>query len=459
MTKANLRKNPREIALDIVMDITETKDKEPRFSHIVLNKTLKEYDFLDKQDRGFITRICEGSLERLITIDYIINQYSKLKVKKMKPLIRNLLRISVYQIKYMDRSPDFAICNEAVKIAKKRGFHNLSGFVNGILRNIIRSPEKVVFPNEQKEPVKYLSIKYSAPEWLVKQFIDQYSYDIAKSILKDSLSKKDTTVRANLNKISVSDLENKFISEGVKVEKGKYLPYALKISEYDSLDRLESFRQGLFTIQDESSMLVGEIANPKKDSLVIDVCAAPGGKSIHLAKKLENTGHVISRDLSQQKVDLIKDNITRLGVKNITPQAFDALSLDKSLIKKADIVVVDAPCSGLGVISKKPDIKYNMSPQKQKDLVELQRQILKVAQEYVKEGASLIYSTCTINKEENEANVKWFLEHFPFELTSIDDSLAEELRNNDTKEGFLSLIPGIHESDGFFIAKFTRTGS
>lgn len=459
MTKSNLRKNPREIALDIVMDITETKDDEARFSHIVLNKTLKEYDFLDKQDRAFITRICEGTLERLITIDYIINQYSKVKVKKMKPLIRSLLRISVYQVKYMDRSPDFAICNEAVKIAKKRGFYNLSGFVNGILRNIIRNPQSIVFPNEEKEPVKYLSTKYSAPEWMVSQFINQYSYEIAKLILEDSLVKKETTIRCNKNKVSVSDLEKKLISESVDVKEANYLPYALKISGYDSLDRLESFRQGLFTIQDESSMLVGEIASPKKNSLIVDVCAAPGGKSIHLAEKLENTGHVISRDLSQHKVNLINENVERLGIDNISLQAFNALELDKNLINKADLVLVDAPCSGLGVISKKPDIKYNMTPESQKNLVELQREILKVASQYVKPGANLIYSTCTINKEENEGNVKFFLDNFPFKLTSIDSLLPKELRNDDSKEGFLTLIPGVNKCDGFFIAKFTRIDS
>ncbi len=441
------------------MDITETKDKETSFSHIVLNKTLKEYDFLEKQDRGFITRICEGSLERIITIDYIINQYSKIKVKKMKPLIRSLLRISVYQIKYMDRSPDFAICNEAVKIARKRGFNNLSGFVNGVLRNIIRSPEKVVFPDEKKEPLKYLSVMYSAPEWLVSQLIDQYDYSTAKTVLEAFLAEDDTTIRTNLNKITPKELANELIKEGVRVKEASYLPYALKISNYDSIDRLESFQKGLFTIQDESSMLVGELANLEKDSLVIDVCAAPGGKSIHLAEKLNNKGNVISRDVSQLKVDLIGENIKRLDLQNISPQVFDALTLDKDSIGKVDLVLVDAPCSGLGVISKKPDIKYNMSLEKQKSLIELQRQILEVVHQYVKQGGTLIYSTCTINKEENERNVEWFLEHFPFKLVSIDSLLPEKLRDDNTKEGLLSIIPGIHESDGFFIAKFTRTDS
>ena len=456
MTKVNKSKSPREIALDIIMDTTETSAKESNFSHIVINNTLKEYDYLDKQDRGFITRICEGTLERIITIDYIINLYSKIKVKKMKPLIRSILRISVYQIKYMDRSPDFAICNEAVEITKKRGFKNLSGFVNGLLRNIIRNPEKVVLPDEKKEVESYLSIKYSAPTWLVSQFIEQYGYIAAKAMLKDSLKEKDTSIRTNLNKTSVDNLINKLEYDGLEVKKGSYLPYALKISNYDTIDRLETFKNGLFTIQDESSMLVGQAANPKKDSLIIDVCAAPGGKSLHLAEKLENTGCVISRDVSQAKVDMISDNVGRLGLTNIKLQVHDALELDENLINKADVVIVDAPCSGLGVISKKPDIKYNMNPDKQQALVGLQRQILEVVQNYVKPGGVLIYSTCTVNKNENIDNVDWFEEHFEFQLESLDEFLPETLVDDTIRKGYITLIPGIHESDGFFIARLRR---
>ena len=456
MTKSSNNKTPREIALDIVMDIAESKEGQEKFSHIVINQTLKKYEFLDKQDRGFINIISEGTLERIITIDFIINQYSNIKVKKMKPLIRNLLRISVYQIKYMDKSPDYAICNEAVKIAKKRGFKKLSGFVNGVLRNIIRKPEKVVFPNENKEPVRSLSIKYSAPEWLVTLFIEQYGKETAKKILEDSLKEKPTSIRCNLNKTSINQLVIELENANVDVNRGSYLDYALKISNYDSIDRLYGFKEGLFTVQDESTMLVGEIANPKKNSLVIDVCAAPGGKTLHIAEKLNNTGQVISRDISEKKVELIEENIKRLELTNIKTQMHDALELDQELINKADIVVVDAPCSGLGVIAKKPDIKYNMTLDKQKDLVKLQRQILQTVSQYVKEGGSLIYSTCTINKEENIENVEWFTKHYPFSLESINGFLPDKLQSKDTNKGYISLIPGIHETDGFFIARLVR---
>lgn len=450
------------------MDITESKEKGNKFSHIVINKTLKKYEFLDKQDRSFINKLCEGTLERMITIDFIINKYSKIKVKKMKALIRSLLRISVYQIKYMDGTADFAVCDEAVKIAKKRGFKNLSGFINGVLRNIIRNPQKVVFPEEDKEPERYLSVKYSAPEWLVSQFIEQYNYGFAKAMLADSIKEKKTTIRCNLQKTSIAELKEELLKKNVKVEDGFYLDYALRISDYDSIEKLKAFQKGMFQVQDESSMLVGEIAYPasasREDSdfhnpLFVDVCAAPGGKSLHLAEKLDNTGLVLSRDVSQRKVDLIINNTKRLGLDNVKPQVHDALDLDESLIEKVDLLLADLPCSGLGIIAKKPDIKYNMNIDKQKDLVKLQRQILKVVYKYVKPGGTLIYSTCTVNKEENIKNIEWFTNHFPFDLESFDSTIdnIETYEDDNTKaDGFITLLPGIHKSDGFFIAKLIR---
>ncbi|WP_281532839.1 transcription antitermination factor NusB, partial [Anaerocolumna aminovalerica] len=203
-------KNPREIALDAVMDITGNQ----QYTHRVLSQILKQHQSLEKQDRSFITRICEGTIERLITIDYIINQYSSIKTNKMKPLIRNLLRISVYQIKYMDQVPDSAVCNEAVKLAKKRGFQSLSGFVNGILRNIIRNPEKVSFPQEEKDPAGYLSLNYSMPDWIIKDWLKQYDVQTVKGILETTLRDKKTTIRCNLNKESQEELKIMLENEG-----------------------------------------------------------------------------------------------------------------------------------------------------------------------------------------------------------------------------------------------------
>lgn len=452
MTDKNQKKSAREIALNVLMEITEKGN----FSHTVLNRFLNEYQYFSKQDRAFITRLCEGTLERLITLDYILDQYSTVKVKKMKPVIRNLLRMSLYQIKYMDQVPDSAACNEAVKIAKQRGFANLSGFVNGILRNIVRNQKAFSLPDEKNE-IKYISIAYSVPEWLAEQMICQYGYESAKKFFESVLaSNNKTTIRCNTEKITTEDLKKILKENQIAAEDGTYLPCALKISNYNYLADLESFKKGYFLIQDESSMLVGAVSGVKKYDMVIDVCAAPGGKSLHIAELLQSTGHVDARDLSESKVNLIRENINRLGYQNITARTGDALVLDKESIDKADIVIADLPCSGLGVIGKKPDIKYNMTMEKQRELVKLQRQILSTVYQYVKIGGILLYSTCTVNQDENIENVRWFTKQYNFRLESLDDFLPPSLMNETTKEGYIQLLPGIHDTDGFFIAKLRR---
>jgi 16S rRNA (cytosine967-C5)-methyltransferase len=442
----------REIALVILTDITENSN----FSHTVINRTLNQYQYLEKQERAFITRLCEGTVERMFTLDYIINCYSSVKVNKMKPFIRNLLRMSVYQIKYMDQVPESAACNEAVKLAKKRGFGNLSGFVNGVLRNIIRNPEKVVFPDEKKEGKQFLSVTYSAPEWLVEQLVNQYGYAKAKQFFEAALQNNKTTIRCNTEKITVNGLRVLLEQEKVSVEEGTYLSEALKIGGYNYLGELNSFKNGYFQVQDESSMLVGKVSGIKYGDYIIDVCAAPGGKSLHAAELLRKSGLVDSRDLSETKVNLIRENINRLGYENIKAKEADALVPDKDSIEKADLLIADLPCSGLGVIGKKPDIKYNMTREKQKDLISLQREILSVVCQYVKKGGVLLYSTCTVNQDENLANVRWFLEHHDFKLESIEDFLPPNLLSDTTKEGYIQLLPGVHDTDGFFIAKLRR---
>lgn len=444
--------NTREIALKVLNDINQNGN----FSHTVMNKTLNQYQSLSKQDRAFITRICEGTLERMITLDYVINKYSKIKVNKMKPYIRNLLRMSLYQIEYMSQVPDSAVCNEAVKLVKSKGFANLSGFVNGVLRNIIRDRDNITFPKEEEDRVKFLSVVYSMPEWILNNWLKEYDYNIVKGMLEGFLREKGTTIRCNTGRITVEELKTALEQEQVTVTSGSYLKEALKIRDYNYLSQLKAFNDGYFLVQDESSMIVGEVSGVKQGDYVIDVCSAPGGKSLHIADKLQGTGFVDARDLSLYKVGLIKENIARAGYKNIEAKVMDALAADNESMNKADIVIADLPCSGLGVIGKKPDIKYNMTGEKQKELVKLQRDILTVVQGYVKTGGVLIYSTCTINREENIGNVMWFIKEFGYTLENIDNYLPEVLRSETTNKGYIQLIPGLHDTDGFFVARLRK---
>ncbi|MBR3811028.1 MAG: 16S rRNA (cytosine(967)-C(5))-methyltransferase RsmB [Agathobacter sp.] len=426
----------RELVLDILIEVNEKE----KYSHLVLRDVLNKYQYLEKKDRAFLTRLTEGTIEHMLEMDFIINSFSKVKVKKMKPLIRNLLRMSVYQIKYMDSIPDAAVCNEAVKLTRKRGFGQLRGFVNGVLRNIARELPHLQYPDEKLEPVRFLEVTYSVPAWIVEQWIKDYGYEKAKSVCESFLKERPITIRTNLTKTTPEALKEKLMAEGVVVKEIEKLSYAFEISGYDYLQALSSFEEGLFYVQDVSSMMVAEIAAPEKGNYIIDVCAAPGGKSSHLAEKLEGTGMVEARDLTEYKVSLIEENIERHGLKNMNAVQKDATIFDEASKEKADVLICDLPCSGLGVMGKKTDIRYKMTKEKQKELVQLQREILDTVYAYVKKGGNLVYSTCTIHKDENDGNVAWFVEKHPeFEVLFSEQ-----------------IFPGEEYHDGFFIAKFHR---
>lgn len=443
MTKAI---NEREIVLEVLLEITE----HGMYSHIVLRDVLNKYQYLEKKERSFITRVTEGTLEHMMEIDYILDQFSKVKVKKMKPVIRNIMRSAVYQMKYMDSVPVSAACNEAVKLAVRKGFGSLRGFVNGVLRNVARNLDQIEYP---AEPLKRLSIQYSMPEWILNLWLKAYDSDIVEQMLQAFQRETPLTIRCNLRMVTPKQLKEHLEAEGVTVKVHPYLEYAFHISGFDYLGDLESFQNGEFSVQDISSMLVSELAGPKEGDYVIDVCAAPGGKSLHMAEKLNGSGHVEARDLTEYKVGLIQENIERTGLSNVEAVQQDALIFDETSVGKADIVLADLPCSGLGVLAKKTDLKYKATKEGADSLAKLQREMLKNVQAYVKDEGKLVYSTCTINPAENMDNVHWFLNEYPeFELIDIHGSLCEELQKDVKENGCIQLLPGVHQSDGFFLA-------
>ena len=452
MTSMTSVVNLREIVLGVLMEITENE----AYSHVVLEAVLEKYQYLDKRDRAFISRCCEGTLEYLLELDYIIECFSKVPIYNMKPMIRNLLRMSVYQLKYMDSVPDRAVVNEAVKIAQKRGFYNLKGFVNGVLRSISRGLGEVTYPSAEDDPQRYLSVRYSMPTWILAKWMNQFDFHTVEAVCASFHERRGTMVRCNLNLASKEEIIEELVSQGIEVKEHSYLPYALEISGYNYLKAVSAFKKGWITPQDISSMLVAEIAAPNWGDYCIDVCAAPGGKSLHLAEKLQGSGYVEARDISEQKVLKMQENIERTNAINIRATVMDATVPDPESEGRADIVIADVPCSGLGVIGKKQDIKYKMTEAKQAEIVRLQRKILHVTQSYVKPGGVLIYSTCTIGADENQLNLQWFLKYFPFRLESIDSYICDELRSKTTKGGYIQLLPGIHKSDGFFIARLRR---
>lgn len=424
--------NSRELILDTLLLI----DRDGEYSHIALKQVLDKYQYLDKKERAFITRVVNGTLERMIELDHIIHSFSKVKVNKMKPVIRMILRSGVYQIKYMDAVPDSAVCNESVKLAGRRGFTGLKGFVNGVLRNVSRNLAKVEYPSREKDPEGYLSIRYSLPAWLAAQWILEYGLEKAEEIGEGFFAERPLCVRCNTSRISREELAERLRREGVEVTPDEEVPCALWLQGYDHVAGLPEFREGLFYVQDLSSMRAVLWADPKEGDQVLDVCAAPGGKAIHVAEMLRGTGMVEARDLTDYKIGLLEENIRRAGLANIQAVKWDATLPDPEKEEKMDIVLADLPCSGLGVLGKKPDLRYKMTPEKEEELARLQQKILSVVQAYVKPGGTLVYSTCTIHRAENEENTRWFLENHP------------KFRLRKERQ----LLPGADRGDGFYIA-------
>jgi 16S rRNA (cytosine967-C5)-methyltransferase len=476
-------------------------DKGGVFKPSLLKDSLEKYDYLESRDKAFIKRTVEGSLERQIQIDYILDQFSKTPVKKMQPLIRSLLRMGVYQILFMDSVPDSAACNEAVKLAEKHGFSGLKGFVNGVLRNISRNRDKIDYPDLKKDSgSEYLSVYYSMPKWICDMWLERFGLEKTKEMLEFFMKPRPTTIRVkdpasgedkssvrtapkdkrkrkkNARKAAETKAEpdktgriaRELEKAGAVVTRSPLLPYALELEKTDNIRFLPGFEEGLYTVQDVSSMLVTEIADPKPGDTVADICAAPGGKATHAAERVAESGMVIARDISERKCDLIRENAQRLKLSNITVQVHDARLHDESMRDKADILYMDLPCSGLGIIARKSDIKYNTSEKSLGDVAKLQWEIIKAAWDYVKVGGILIYSTCTVNSEENEEMLKHICEELPFEAVDITDRLPKALTDNtfgaesasrikeDAAKGYIQLLPGECGTDGFFISKLRR---
>ena len=447
--------NEREVVLDMLLSLREGK-----LSHTILKDTLDSYLYLDKSSRGFIKRLYEGTIEKRLYLDFIIDGYSKTPVKKMKPIIMLLLEMAVYQLFFMDRVPDSAAINEAVKLAKKRGLTGLSGFVNGVLRNIARNKENIALPDKNKDLIQYLEIKYSTPKAVVEHFINDYGSEKTEEILEAFEEKRLLVARATKNR---EELIKKLDAEGVRVSTDTIFPESLKILELDSLSYLESFEEGDFVIQDESSQFIGKIVGLPKGARVLDLCAAPGGKSLLFAE-MEEVDEIISCDITESKTELIEDNIRRIGTDKIRTKVNDASMYNPDFLDGFDLVICDLPCSGLGVMGRKRDIKYNVSIDKIRELAILQKKILENAVRYVKKGGRLIYSTCTMTKAENEENFTFISEFKGFSAVDFSDKIRGyvdrykdgERLVNEAKKGFIRLIPGELGTDGFFVSEYMR---
>ncbi len=443
-------KNAREAAFEVLYRV----ESDSAYSNLTLDKVQKENN-LSPRDASFCTALVYGVLERKLTLDFIIRQYSSVRLKKIEPKALVILRMGVYQLLYMDSVHSGAAVNESVNLAKKLKLHKASGFINGLLRSFVRAELSYKLPDE-KDTAKYLSVKYSCPEEVVNLWLSSYSKEFTEELLSSFMGRPELTVRINSLMTDREALKSELISLGVKAEESIYSKNALTVSSTGSVESLAPFKEGRMYVQDISSVICTDLVSPKAGQRVADVCAAPGSKSFSLALLMENKGSIFSFDLYPHKVELIKKSAKRLGITIINASVRDAME-DKTLKEEFDVVLCDAPCSGLGVIGRKPEIRYN-NIEGISALPEIQYGILSNSANLVKEGGRLYYSTCTLNPEENGRIADRFLKEHP-DFKALDLSLPEGIkRGAEEPSNQLTLFPHINNTDGFFISAFKKAG-
>lgn len=438
--------NSRKEAFKILEEI----DRDKGYGNIVLNRRTKH---LDLRDRNFIREIVYGVLENRIMLDYVIESHSKIRLKKLSSSVKLILGMAIYQILKMDRVPDSAAVDEAVKLSKKTCNRGAQGYINGVLRNIVRNKDSIILPSRDSDFTKYISVTYSYPEWMVKRWIESYGESFTEELCIANTRKSPLTIRVNRLITNRQLLSKRLEDEGMRTKQTKYGRDTLCVLNPDNITESQSYREGLYTIQGESSSLVGQVLNPKEGSSLLDICSAPGGKATQIAELMKNRGRVVAKDIHPHKISLIEDSARRLGIDIIEASVGDGRILDDKLIDSFDYCLVDVPCSALGLIGKKPEIKYNKTEGDLDELPSIQLEILENASRYLKSGGEMIYSTCTINREENMGVIESFLsKNDGFALRSFADNLSID----GAERGYVEIYPNVHGIDGFFIAKLQK---
>jgi len=459
MKENQIRVDPvREIAVKILTRIHAHQG----YLNIILNQTL-EKERVNIRDAALINELTYGVVRNRHKLDWIINQFARRESLPIPIWIKNILRTGVYQLLFLNKIPDYAACNESVQLAKKYGNPDLARFVNSILRNILRKKNGIYWPDKEKEPILYLSMVYSHPEWVVERWLKRFGWGKTLQICEWNNTIPPLVIRTNSLKISPPELKKIMEEQNIMVREGIFIPEAFYIRNLPNITSFFAYSKGYFQIQDEASMLVSHLLSPLPGEMAIDVCSAPGGKTTHLAQLMNNQGVIFALDLNPGRLSVVKENCRRLGIKIVKTKLGDATKLSPEFLGKADKVLVDVPCLGLGVLRRKPDLKWQeFTIDRLRQLSQVQFQILSIACQYVKVGGSLVYSTCSTEPEENEEVINRLLnENQNFDLEDISAFLQEKglsRINLSRQEGCLQIFPGLFklDLDGFFMAKLVR---
>lgn len=446
----------RNAALQVLLSV----EKEGAYANLELQK-LARTGKLSPQDTSLLTELVYGTLRRQGTLDWVIDQYSKVPVSRMNYIIRNIVRMGVYQLLYLDKVPPRAVCNEAVELAKSRGIRGLAGFVNGLLRTISRKKGEIAYPDPVEEPALFLSLKHSHPLWLVERWLERFGWEETTALCKANNEPPPVVLRCNTLKTTPEQLLKQLTKEGLVVHPSALVQEGVIVEKAAHLPELKSFQAGLFTVQDESSMIASLVLNPTPGSLVVDACSGPGGKTTHLAQLMKNEGRILAFDVHQHRLDLIEAACKRLGVTIVETVLLDARKLPEKIGERADYLLVDVPCSGLGVIRRRPELRWRVEPGDLPLHAQQQLEILGQAASCLKPGGKLVYSTCSTEPEENTGVVNSFLmeytEFVPEDLSELlPFPLVDGRDQLNAKKGYLQLLPHRHGTDGFFLSCFRK---
>lgn len=443
MKNKKLHGNVRDAAFSILWAV----ENKQAYSNLLLHQKLESYG-ISAKNRGLLTEITYGTLQHQMTLDYYLEPFLKGKVE---PWVRILLRLSLYQIIYLDRIPSHAVVHEAVEIAKRRGHGGVASLVNGVLRSVQRGGVRSF--NAISDPVEKISIETSHPEWMIKRWAEQFGLEKTREMALENNKIPPQTVRVNTVKATPEEVIEMLVSEGLEAVQSPLVPECLVVSNGQPAKSL-TFEKGFITIQDESSMLPAYALQAGPNMKILDMCAAPGGKTTHIAEKMSNKGQLFAMDLHPHKVKLIDQTAKRLGHSIIETAAGDGKkSVERFGTEQFDRILVDAPCSGLGVIKRKPDIKYSKTADDFSRLQEIQVDLLDQAAQLLKKGGILVYSTCTVDSAENRGTAERFLKEHPY-MEKIEVSLPEALGLKNT--GFVQVFPQDFGGDGFFISAFRK---
>lgn len=438
----------------VALKLLREAENKKTYINLMLKSALRENN-ISALDKAFITDIVYGVTRYRLKLDWLIERYSK--GAKPSPWVRHVLRMGMYQILYMDKVPDFAACNSSVELAKMYASKSEAGYVNAVLRRLIREKENVdaYLP---RDPFLKLSIKHSYPEWIIRLWSKNLDLDFVDKLCASQNIRAPLTIRVNELKISRDELLRLFAENGVPCSDGVYLPEAITIERSLDIESLPGYAGGFFTVQSEASMMVSHAVAPKPGCFIIDACAAPGGKTAHMAQLVQNNGRIMALDIYPQRVELIKERCAALGITCVEPLCYDSTVYNEEWRDLADIVLIDAPCSGLGIIRRKPDIKWLRSEKDIKSLTDIQRRLLNTCSRYVKPGGALIYSTCTIDVLENQNMISDFLTaHDEFVLDDVYKYLPDGIGKFDYRDDkWVQLYPNEDKVDGFFIARLLR---